>query len=120
LVLALVIDFSFDQQMEAFRRMHRRALEFLGGVPRRIVYDNLKSVVLLRVGATVHVRFTTAADLVNDLVAAQSRSTLHRRLYAWFPTTWSSSTSLAASTSTLAAPTCFTRPSIDATCATAA
>jgi DNA replication protein DnaC len=29
------------------------------------------------------VRFTTAADLVNDLVAAQSRNTLHRRLAFW-------------------------------------
>jgi len=29
------------------------------------------------------VRFTTAADLVNDLVAAQSRNTLHRRLASW-------------------------------------
>jgi len=29
------------------------------------------------------VRFITAADLVNDLVAAQSRNTLHRRLAFW-------------------------------------
>jgi DNA replication protein DnaC len=29
------------------------------------------------------VRFTTAADLVNDLVAGQARNTLHRRLAAW-------------------------------------
>jgi DNA replication protein DnaC len=29
------------------------------------------------------VRFTTAADLVNDLVAAQSRNNLHRRLALW-------------------------------------
>ena len=29
------------------------------------------------------VRFVLAADLVNDLVAAQSRNTLHRRLNAW-------------------------------------
>lgn len=50
---ALFIDFSFDQQMETFCRMHRRALEFFGGVPRKIVYDNLKSVVLHHVGATV-------------------------------------------------------------------
>lgn len=50
---ALFIDFSFDQQMETFCRMHRRALEFFAGVPRRIVYDNLKSVVLHHVGATV-------------------------------------------------------------------
>jgi transposase len=50
---AIFVDFSFDQQMETFLRMHRRALEFFAGVPRRIVYDNLKSVVLSRVGSTV-------------------------------------------------------------------
>jgi transposase len=50
---AMFIDFSLDQQMETFCRMHRRALEFFGGVPRRIVYDNLKSVVLHHVGSTV-------------------------------------------------------------------
>jgi transposase len=50
---ALFIDFALDQQMDTFLRMHRRALEFFGGVPRRILYDNLKSVVLHHVGATV-------------------------------------------------------------------
>ncbi len=50
---ALLGDFSLDQQMETFCRMHRRALEHFGGVPRRIVYDNLKSVVLHHVGSTV-------------------------------------------------------------------
>lgn len=50
---AIFIDFSLDQQMETFCRMHRQALEFFGGVPRKIVYDNLKSVVLHHVGATV-------------------------------------------------------------------
>jgi len=50
---AIFIDFSLDQQMETFLRMHRRALEFFGGVPRRMVYDNLKSVVLHHVGSTV-------------------------------------------------------------------
>lgn len=50
---ALFIDFSLDQQLETFLRMHRRALEFFGGVPRQVVYDNLKSVVLHHVGSTV-------------------------------------------------------------------
>jgi len=60
---ALFLDFAFDQQMETFCRMHRRALEFFDGVPRRIVYDNLKSVVLSRVGATIQFnpRFLTCA-----------------------------------------------------------
>ena len=50
---ALFIDFAFDQQMETFLRMHRRALEFFGGVPRKVLYDNLKSVVLHHVGSVV-------------------------------------------------------------------
>ena len=33
--------------------MHRRALEFFGGVPRKILYDNLKSAVLHHIGSTV-------------------------------------------------------------------
>ena len=50
---ALFIDFALDQRMDTFLRMHRRALEFFGGVPKRILYDNLKSVVLHHIGATV-------------------------------------------------------------------
>jgi hypothetical protein len=50
---AIFVDFCFDQQMETFCRMHRRALEFFGGVPRKIVYDNLKSVVLSHVGSVI-------------------------------------------------------------------
>lgn len=50
---AIFIDFSLDQQMATFLRMHRRALAFFGGVPKRIVYDNLKSVVLHHIGSTV-------------------------------------------------------------------
>lgn len=50
---ALFVDFAFDQQLATFLRMHRRALEAFQGVPRRIVYDNLRSVVLSRVGSTI-------------------------------------------------------------------
>jgi transposase len=50
---ALYVDFSLDQRMDTFLRMHERALDFFGGVPKRIVYDNLKSVVLHHVGSTV-------------------------------------------------------------------
>lgn len=49
----LFLDFSLDQRMETFLLMHRRALEFFGGVPRKILYDNLKSAVLHHVGSTV-------------------------------------------------------------------
>ena len=50
---AVYLDFSLDQKMETFLAMHRRAFEFFGGVPRKILYDNLKSVVLHHVGQTV-------------------------------------------------------------------
>lgn len=50
---AMYVDFSLDQRMETFLAMHRRALESFGGVPKKILYDNLKSVVLHHIGATV-------------------------------------------------------------------
>jgi transposase len=50
---AIFVDFSLDQRLETFVAMHRRALEFFGGVPRHILYDNLKSVVLHHIGQTV-------------------------------------------------------------------
>jgi len=50
---ALYVDFAFDMRMETFCAMHRRALEYFQGVPQKILYDNLKSVVLHHVGAAV-------------------------------------------------------------------
>ena len=50
---ALFVDFSLDQKTETFLLMHCRALEFFGGVPRKILYDNLKSAVLHHVGSAV-------------------------------------------------------------------
>lgn len=50
---ALYVDFALDQRMDTFCAMHRRALEYFGGVPRRVLYDNLKTVVLHHAGATV-------------------------------------------------------------------
>lgn len=47
--------FVLDQRMENFLHSHVLAFEAFGGVPRTILYDNLKSVVVDRVGA--HVRF---------------------------------------------------------------
>ena len=49
----MYVDFSLDQQMETFLRMHNRAFQFFGGIPKKILYDNLKSVVLHHVGSTV-------------------------------------------------------------------
>jgi transposase len=47
--------FTLDQTLETFLLGHALAFETLGGIPRRILYDNLKSVVLERVGE--HIRF---------------------------------------------------------------
>src|SRR5437870_11170891 len=47
--------FALDQNLESFLRGHVEAFAALGGVPRTILYDNLKSVVLERVGD--HIRF---------------------------------------------------------------
>ena len=45
--------FTFDQSLESFLRGHIRAFNYLGGVPRIILYDNLKSAVLDRQGSVV-------------------------------------------------------------------
>jgi hypothetical protein len=49
----LFVDFAFDQKLETFLRLHRYGLEYFGGTPKRVVYDNLKSVVLHHVCRTV-------------------------------------------------------------------
>ncbi len=45
--------FSLELTLEAFLEGHVRALEWLGGVPRECVYDNLRSVVARREGDEV-------------------------------------------------------------------
>jgi len=52
---AIFARFTLDQTMESFLRCHVEAFERFGGATRVILYDNLKSVVLDRVG--MHVRF---------------------------------------------------------------
>jgi transposase len=47
--------FALDQTLESFLRGHVEAFAALGGVPRHLLYDNLKSVVLERYGE--HIRF---------------------------------------------------------------
>lgn len=37
------VEFVFDQKVETWLSCHRHALEFFGGVPQRLVIDNLKS-----------------------------------------------------------------------------
>jgi transposase len=52
---AVYARFALDQTLESFLRGHVGAFATLGGVPRVLLYDNLKSVVLERVGD--HIRF---------------------------------------------------------------
>jgi transposase len=52
---AMYARFALDQTLESFLRGHVRAFAALGGAPREILYDNLKSVVLERAGD--HIRF---------------------------------------------------------------
>jgi transposase len=52
---AVYARFALDQTLESFLRGHVEAFTALGGIPRTILYDNLKSVVLDRVGD--HIRF---------------------------------------------------------------
>jgi transposase len=47
---AVYARFALDQTLESFLRGHVEGFAALGGVPRTILYDNLKSVVLERVG----------------------------------------------------------------------
>ena len=52
---AMYARFALDQTLESFLRGHVEAFEALDGIPREILYDNLKSVVLERIGE--HIRF---------------------------------------------------------------
>jgi transposase len=52
---AVYARFALDQTLESFLRGHVEAFPALQGVPRTILYDNLKSVVLDRAGD--HIRF---------------------------------------------------------------
>lgn len=40
------VEFVWDQKVETWLRCHRNAFEFFGGVPERIVLDNLKTAIL--------------------------------------------------------------------------
>lgn len=51
---ALYLEFFFDQSQENFLRGHVHAFELFGGVPRVLLYDNLKSAVLERHGSAIH------------------------------------------------------------------
>ena len=57
------VEFTVSEQLEVFLACHERAFAAAGGVTRRGIYDNLKSVVLAHVGADVrlHPRFADFA-----------------------------------------------------------
>jgi transposase len=40
------VEFVFDQRVETWLRCHRNAFEFFGGVPERVVIDNLKAAII--------------------------------------------------------------------------
>jgi transposase len=50
---ALALEFFFDQTLENFLRGHVRAFGGLGGAPRTLLYDNLRSAVLQRRGEAI-------------------------------------------------------------------
>jgi transposase len=52
---AVYARFALDQSLESFLRGHVEAFNAIGAVPRTLLYDNLKSVVLERMGD--HVRY---------------------------------------------------------------
>lgn len=50
------VEFVFDQKIETWLRCHRNALAFFGGVPRRLVIDNLKSGITQAIWDDPHVQ----------------------------------------------------------------
>lgn len=46
--------FTLDQTFESFAREHVRAFEDFCGVPRVVMYDNLKAAVIERIGRAIH------------------------------------------------------------------
>lgn len=47
----MYVEFTLSQCLEDFLQCHVNAFRFFGGVPRKVLYDNLKQVVLWRSGA---------------------------------------------------------------------
>ena len=49
----MYLEFTLSQRLETFIRCHINAFRFFKGVPKKILYDNLKSVVLVRFGREI-------------------------------------------------------------------
>lgn len=84
-------DFSYPQSVDKDLIMKAASLQFVtdktncvflgpSGVGKTHLANSIGQLACLR---GHRVRFTTAADLVNDLVSAQARNSLHRRLALW-------------------------------------
>jgi transposase len=59
----IFLRFFFDARMASFLRGHVDAFEAFGGVPRELLYDNLKSAVTERVGDAIRFNPTSAARM---------------------------------------------------------
>ncbi|MBK8575944.1 MAG: IS21 family transposase [Elusimicrobia bacterium] len=55
----IYLEFTLSQSLEDFLACHVHAFNFFGGIPKKILYDNLKTVVLSRLGRDIrfHPRF---------------------------------------------------------------
>jgi transposase len=42
----MYVEFVFDQRVETWLECHRRAFEYFGGIPQRVVLDNLKAAIV--------------------------------------------------------------------------
>ena len=49
----IYLEFTLSQCLEDFLAAHLNAFRFFGGIPKKILYDNLKTVVLARVGRDI-------------------------------------------------------------------
>jgi transposase len=49
----MYLEFTLSQRMETFMNCHVNAFKFFEGIPQKILYDNLKSVVLVRFGREI-------------------------------------------------------------------
>lgn len=49
----LYVELTLSQRLEDFLACHLRAFQFFGGIPKKILYDNLKSVCLARLGPDI-------------------------------------------------------------------
>ena len=57
----MYLEFTLSQSLDAFLEAHLNAFVFFGGIPKKILYDNLKSVVRERFGKTVNFNQTFLA-----------------------------------------------------------